>query len=144
MRLAEFFGDHGGGHDEQISAAGVSGGWFFVFLFGCGFALPVSFLDKILQALGADGDDEVSFINASAQPIHLTLLTDLQMLPEIQRYLQTNIQTHNKYRVTLGTMCLEFRFMCFEVKYRQNTLKHIGKMHYKSSLNVLIRPCNVS
>lgn len=96
MRLAEFFRDHGGGHDEQISAAGISGRGFFVFLLGRGFALAVSFLHKILQTFGADGDDEVSFINASAQPIHLTLLTDLQMLPEIQCNL--HVQAQNKYR----------------------------------------------
>ncbi len=84
------------GHDEQVLVSGGGGrtaGRFSVVLLRRGFAFTVSFLHEILQAFGADGDDEVSLVDTPAQPRHLTLFTDLQVLPEIQRHLSIHTQT---------------------------------------------------
>lgn len=47
------------------------------------------------QASGTDGDDEVSFVQLSAQPRHLTLPADLKMLPQVQHHLSRSEQSQN-------------------------------------------------
>jgi hypothetical protein len=42
----------------------------------------------VLEAFGADSDDVVSLIYLPTQPGHLALLTDLQVLPQVQSHLK--------------------------------------------------------
>lgn len=46
------------------------------------------------QAFGTDGDDEVCFIQLSAEPWHLTLFAHLQVFPQIQHNL--NMSENNQ------------------------------------------------
>lgn len=45
---------------------------------------------EVPEAFGADGDDEVGFVQLPAEPRHLALPAHLQVLPEVQHNLSSS------------------------------------------------------